>query len=301
LFPAGEIEASFSDPLEAAQAFARIIGYRFYLENAKREAATTLAKRREQTVLYLEKMRVRRKALEEGRSPQEIADLVLAQMHQFAKTTQGQTVTLDDYYRGGQFEIKLKEGQTPQVYAEQLYRKAKNAGQELRHLEEQEAARLAWLEKLEVAAKEIEAMDDVRAIRKTLAAMGPTLVAKADEETLPYRAVYIRGWEVKIGKNAQANDEMLRAHSHKDDLWLHAKDVAGSHVIITRQAGQAFPKDIVEAAAALAAYHSKKRTESLADVMVTERKNVRKVKGTPAGSVRVQKERVLLVPPADKG
>jgi len=297
LFEAGVVEQAFSDPLEAAHAFARVVSYRFYLEQAKREAEQTLARRREQTVLYLEKMRLRREELEQGRPPNELADLVMAQLHKFAGQAPGAAVVLDDFYREGTVEIRLKEGQKPQAYAEQLYRKAKNAGQELARLREQEEARLEWLMRLEEAATEVAEMDDVRTIRRKLQELGPTLTAKADEETLPYRAVYLRGWEIRIGKNAASNDEMLRRYSHKDDLWLHAKDVSGSHVLICRKPGQAFPKDILETAAGLAAYHSKKRTESLADVQVTERKNIRKVKGSPAGAVRVERERVVLVKP----
>lgn len=297
LFEAGEVEQVFTDPLEAAQAFARVVSYRFYLEQAKREAEQTLARRREQTVLYLEKMRLRREELEQGRPQNELADLVMAQLHKFAGQAPGASVVLDDFYTGGTVEVRLKEGQKPQSYAEQLYRKAKNAGQELARLREQEEARHEWLMRLEEATTEVATMDDVRTIRRKLQELGPTLTAKADEETLPYRAVFLRGWEIRIGKNAASNDEMLRRYSHKDDLWLHAKDVSGSHVLICRKPGQAFPKDIIEAAAGLAAYHSKKRTESLADVQVTERKNIRKVKGSPAGAVRVERERVVLVKP----
>lgn len=298
LFRAGEVEQTLTDPLEAAQAFARVASYRFYLEQAQREGAQTLARRREQTVLYLEKMRLRREELEQSRPPNELADLVMAQLHKFAGQPPGAAVVLEDFYTGGSTEVRLKDGQKPQDYAGQLYRKARNAGQELTRLREQEEARLEWLMRLDEAAAEIATMDDVRTIRRKLQEMGPTLTAKADEETLPYRPVFLRGWEIRIGKNAAANDEMLRRHSHKDDLWLHAKDVNGSHVLICRKPGQAFPKDIVEAAAGLAAYHSKKRTESLADVQVTERKNIRKVKGSPAGAVRVERERVVLVKPS---
>ena len=297
LLEAGEIEECLADPLEAAQRFAKLISYRFYLEIAHREAAQTLARRREQTVLYLEKMRLRRHELEQGRPPNQLADLIMAQLHLFKNAAPGQAVVLEDYYGGGPVEIKVKEGQKPQALAEQLYRKAKNAGQELVRLKEQEEARLEWLRRLDEAAAEVAGMDDVRQIRRRLQELSPTLASTKDEETLPYRAVFVKGWEIRIGKNAAANDAMLRAHSHKDDLWLHAKGVPGSHVLICRKAGQVFPKDIIEAAAGLAAWHSKKRTESLADVAVTERKYVRKVKGTPAGAVRVERERVVLVKP----
>ncbi len=300
LFAAGQVEQTYTSALEAAQGFARAISYRFYLEQEKRQAAQTLARRREQTVLYLEKLRLRRQALQEGRLPNQLADLIMAHMHRFAGVRPGQPVELEDFYTGGLAVVTLKEAQTPQALAQQLYRKAKNMGQELARLQEQEEARLLWLLRLEEAEAHLPAWDDIRDIRRRLAELGPALTAKADEETLPYRAVDIRGWEVRIGKNAVANDALLRAHSHKDDLWLHAKDVPGSHVLVCRKPGQAYPKDVVEAAAALAAWHSKKRTETLADVMVTERKYVRKVKGSPAGAVRVERERVLLVRPEDR-
>ena len=128
LFEAGEVEQVFTDPLEAAQAFARVVSYRFYLEQAKREAEQTLVRRREQTVLYLEKMRLRREELEQGRPQNELADLVMAQLHKFAGQAPGASVVLEDFYTGGTVEVRLKEGQKPQSYAEQLYRKAKMPG-----------------------------------------------------------------------------------------------------------------------------------------------------------------------------
>jgi predicted ribosome quality control (RQC) complex YloA/Tae2 family protein len=85
--------------------------------------------------------------------------------------------------------------------------------------------------------------------------------------------------------------------SHKDDLWLHAKDVSGSHVIIKYQSGKNFPKDVIERAAQLAAYNSKRKNESLCPVMVTAKKYVRKRKGDPAGAVVVEREEVIMVEP----
>jgi predicted ribosome quality control (RQC) complex YloA/Tae2 family protein len=80
-------------------------------------------------------------------------------------------------------------------------------------------------------------------------------------------------------------------------LWLHAKDVSGSHVIIKYQAGKNFPEPVIERAAGLAAFFSKLRTDSLCPVIVTPKKYVRKPKGLPEGAVVVDREKVLMVVP----
>lgn len=100
-----------------------------------------------------------------------------------------------------------------------------------------------------------------------------------------------------MGRNAEANDELTLKRAYKEDLWLHAKDVAGSHVLIKYQAGKPFPKDVIERAAQLAAYNSKRKTDSLCPVVVTQKKYVRKRKGDPAGAVVVEREQVILVEP----
>ncbi len=101
-----------------------------------------------------------------------------------------------------------------------------------------------------------------------------------------------------MGKNAAGNDELTLKYSFKEDLWLHVKDVAGSHVIIKYQAGKKFPKDVIERAAQLAAYNSKRKNETLCPVVVTPKKFVRKRKGDPPGAVVVEREEVIMVEPA---
>jgi predicted ribosome quality control (RQC) complex YloA/Tae2 family protein len=94
-----------------------------------------------------------------------------------------------------------------------------------------------------------------------------------------------------IGKNAKSNDEVLRLSS-KNDLWLHAKDFTGSHVIV-RKRGVDYPKDIIEEAARLAAINSKAKSQSVIPVIFTQRKFVSKIKGGLTGQVSVQKESII--------
>ena len=84
--------------------------------------------------------------------------------------------------------------------------------------------------------------------------------------------------------------------AHKNDLWLHARGVAGSHVIIRRSSAH-FPQRVIEQGAHLAAYYSKARNQSLVPVDYTFRKFVFKVKGGSLGEVNLMEEKTLLVKP----
>jgi predicted ribosome quality control (RQC) complex YloA/Tae2 family protein len=115
-------------------------------------------------------------------------------------------------------------------------------------------------------------------------------------QEFPFRRWTMSGLEIWMGKNGKQNDELLR-QVHKDDIWLHARNHSGSHVVI-RSAGKKVPQPVLEAAACWAAWHSKGKTENLCAVMYTQRKFVRKPKGALPGAVIVEKESTLLVHPS---
>jgi predicted ribosome quality control (RQC) complex YloA/Tae2 family protein len=91
---------------------------------------------------------------------------------------------------------------------------------------------------------------------------------------------------------------LTQRYARKEDLWLHARDVSGSHVIIRRQAGKKYPIPVIEKAAALAAYHSKRRTDTLCPVIVTPKKYVRKTRDLLEGQVIIDKEEVIMIEPS---
>ena len=104
---------------------------------------------------------------------------------------------------------------------------------------------------------------------------------------------------ILVGKNAKANDELTLKVATKNDLWLHVKDVSGSHVVIKQKPGQNYPVSIIERAASIAAFNSKRKTDTLCPVIFTQKKFVRKVKESPPGQVVVEKEDVVMVQPAE--
>lgn len=110
----------------------------------------------------------------------------------------------------------------------------------------------------------------------------------------PYRIIEADGYKLWAGKSAKSNDELLR-DSHKEDIWLHARGYAGSHVIIRMEKKVDYPeKHVLEKAASYAAKYSKGAGSSLVPVIYTKRKHVRKPKGAAPGQVKVIKEQVIL-------
>ncbi|MGI8586254.1 MAG: Rqc2 family fibronectin-binding protein [Chloroflexia bacterium] len=116
--------------------------------------------------------------------------------------------------------------------------------------------------------------------------------------TTPARTVTSDGHTVMYGRSARQNDALTFSVALPEDLWLHARGVPGSHVVI-RTGGRPVPESAVAEAARLAARHSKARTAGAVDVIVTEKRHVRRIPGAPPGLVTVSHERVMRVRPGD--
>ncbi len=101
------------------------------------------------------------------------------------------------------------------------------------------------------------------------------------------------GLTILVGKNARQNEEITFRRAGPEDLWLHARNVPGAHVVILR-AGQV-PESTVVEAAQIAAYYSQARGETNVDVVVAPRRNVHRLRGGKAGMVTVRGERSIVV------
>ncbi|GAB4238571.1 MAG: hypothetical protein Tsb0034_14230 [Ekhidna sp.] len=268
----------------------------FYFDKEKEQAINRLKQRVRKTENYISKTADKLRQVQDARNPEEIANILMANLHAI-QTGQSKAV-LHDFYRDGPIEIKLNQLLTPQKNAETFYRKAKNRHKEIAVLQENISAKERLIDKLSREILHIQEITDAKELRKYLKdhGFGPQ-EKEIKEETLPYHEFTFDGWTILLGKHAKANDELTLKVANKNDLWLHAKDVAGSHVIVRQKPGQNFPNHIIEKAAGLAAAHSKRKTDSLCPVIYTQRKYVRKLKGSPAGQVIVEKEEVVMVEP----
>jgi predicted ribosome quality control (RQC) complex YloA/Tae2 family protein len=111
-------------------------------------------------------------------------------------------------------------------------------------------------------------------------------------------AITIEGREVLIGRNARDNDQLTFRIARPRDIWLHAAGHSGSHVVIRVDDDGDAPRDVVDKAAAWAAWHSKARhARGKVDVHVCRAADVRKPRGAPAGSVELRRFETVRVYP----
>ena len=105
-------------------------------------------------------------------------------------------------------------------------------------------------------------------------------------------------WFVLVGRNDRENDDITFHVAAPDDIWMHAQQTAGSHIVLrsTGSAGDP-PRTVLETAAAIAAFYSKARHSGLVPVIYTRRKYVRKFRGAKPGQVTCEREKTLFVEP----
>ncbi len=282
-------------PIEASNELAKHYTQDYLLQEEKRQIERILQKTTKASRNYVQKSYLNLESLDSRRSYEEVANIIMANLHQIPKNAN--LVTLEDFYTDKPIEIKLKQGLSPQKHAENLYRKAKNEKIQYRKIEENLAQKeklIAHHESLILKLAQVNSHKELKAFIKENNLRPGQQVAT---ETLPYHVFEYANYQIWVGKNAHANDKLTLKHAHKNDLWLHARDVSGSHVLIKNQDGSNTPTAVIEWAAAVAAYFSKRKHDTLCPVIVTPKKFVRKRKGSPPGQVVVDREEVVMVKP----
>lgn len=194
-----------------------------------------------------------------------------------------------DYLSNQKVSIKLDPKKSVVENAGRYFQKAKNQLIEAQQLENLLGITRYEVAQLSIKINQVQGTNQLKLLRK----LAEKSIAVQE---FPFRRWTMSGLEIWMGKNGKQNDELLR-QVHKDDIWLHARNHSGSHVVI-RSAGKKVPQPVLEVAACWAAWHSKGKTENLCAVMYTQRKFVRKPKGALPGAVIVEKESTLLVHPS---
>jgi predicted ribosome quality control (RQC) complex YloA/Tae2 family protein len=105
------------------------------------------------------------------------------------------------------------------------------------------------------------------------------------------------GFEILVGRGAKDNDHLTFRIGKAQDLWLHAADYPGSHVIVRNPSRKEIPPKTVLEAAQLAAFYSRAKEESKAAVNYAQQKHVSKIKGGAPGLVRISTFKTIMVAP----
>jgi predicted ribosome quality control (RQC) complex YloA/Tae2 family protein len=104
-------------------------------------------------------------------------------------------------------------------------------------------------------------------------------------------------WQVLAGKTDQDNDLLSIHFAHPNDWWFHVRGQPGSHVLLRWREGEEPGRETIQAAAAIAAWHSKARSGGIVAVLCTRAKHISKPRGAEPGSVCSKRDEVLKVRP----
>lgn len=202
--------------------------------------------------------------------------------------------------------IPLTPGSTVLENAQRYFGKAQNASTSLEYV----AVRRKWLlelrDQLRTLLAECTLVTNAAEMRDALAKhhtllrrLGLTDKGTRDTNPFPFRRFIVAGgFEVWAGKSSANNDALTVRHARPNDIWFHARGVGGSHVVLKVGSAPGEPtKEAIRQAASIAAYYSKHRNAKNVPVAYTEKKYVRKPKGSAPGSVIMEREKVVMVQP----
>jgi predicted ribosome quality control (RQC) complex YloA/Tae2 family protein len=232
------------------------------------------------------------------------AQLLMAQQHAIARGTQ--SAKLLDYgvdppeWVELTLDSKLSAREQAELWFKQAKRFDRGAGiaQQRAAAGEKELAALDALRDQLTTCETAEHLAELIARAGTLGLQaegaGTPTQRKEPPKRVPYRALSGSGGrKILVGKGAADNDELTLQFARPHDLWLHARDVSGAHVVVPLEKNEVCPQELLLDAAHLAAHFSDARGERIAEVTYTPRKYVRKPKGAAVGSVVVEREKVL--------
>jgi predicted ribosome quality control (RQC) complex YloA/Tae2 family protein len=277
--------------LKALTTYAAKNSYHKELNKQKNDLIGQYSKHYNKNIQHLSKLEKRLEVLENSTENKETADLIMANLHQIKS---GQTeIEVFDFYKQENRIINLSPVISPQKQAEKLYSKEKNKSIELDFTKKSIESLKDDLKSILIKLKQAQNSDNL----KDLAKQNTPNKAKNTEEPELCKVAEFEGYKILIGKNAKNNEIVTFQLAKKDDIWLHARNVAGSHVVIKKKNTQSIPKIVIERAAEMAAFYSKAKNENLCPVIYIEKKYVRKLKGGHPGQVTLEKENVIIVQP----
>lgn len=206
-------------------------------------------------------------------------------------------------------EIAIDPTKTPAENAQKYFQKYNKAKRTLAAMEIQQKQNDAELEYLESVLNALENANedaDLAEIRTELAESGfMRKQTKKKGQTKPKKAkpMHFRssdGFDIYVGKSNLQNDELTLRTAEPTDIWMHTKNIPGSHVIIrTNGTGEA-PVATLEEGATLAAYFSKAKDGSMVPIDYTLRKNVKKPNGAKPGMVIYLTNKTIYITPTEE-
>lgn len=215
-------------------------------------------------------------------------------------------VCVENYYdSNSELKIKLDPNISPSQNAQKYYKKYNKAKVTEKYAEEQIVGAEEELEYLETVQESIlkaESPRDLSEIKEELAEQGyisntASKKKKKTQKSMPMKFISSDGYEILVGRNNKQNDEVTIRMSYSTDIWLHTKNIPGSHTLIRTNGSGEVPDSTILEAAQLAAYYSKAKNSAQVPVDYTQIKNVKKPNGAKPGFVIYEKNNTVYVTP----
>lgn len=228
-------------------------------------------------------------------------ELLMANLYNFEKGAE--FVDVENYYSetAEKVRIPLSPRKTPIENAQSYYTKYNKAKTALVMIEEQQLKTLDDITYLEMLSQQVQQASpaDIEEIREELAEQGLLRLRlskrkKKPTKPMPEQFISSTGTFISVGKNNKQNDYLTFKIGKRNEIWLHTKDIPGSHVVIHSENPD---ETTLKEAAMLSAYFSKARDSASVPVDYTEIRHVKKPNGSKPGFVIYFEQKTLYVTP----
>ncbi len=294
----------YSDLFSAIQRFISFSRSSDSLHTQKNDLIYWLKKEIEKNNRTMEKIVQEVSVSSRGEQYELFAKLLMANLHRVKKGMKDVEVE-NIFFSQEMISIPLEQSLSPAQNAERYFDKAKKS----KAAKEEAQTRLDFLrrqsEMLSPLLSAVEEIADSISLKSFLNSKNTQLhqlgymTEKEQEELPPFKIFTVEGgFTVYAGKSSENNDLLTVKFAKPNDLWFHARGSSGSHVVLKIGTGNGEPsKKAIEQTASIAAYYSKMKNAKNVPVAMTEKKYVRKPKGVPAGTVVIEREKVIFVEP----
>lgn len=296
----------FSDSGQSFEQLSELLDY-YYLEKAERDRVSQQASdliHRVQNELDKNRLKLRKqeaelKSTENAEDFRQKGELLTTYLSLVPNNKE--SVTLDNYYTGEPLTISLDLALSPNQNAQRYFKKYQKLKEAVKHLSgliEETKQSIHYFESVEYNLSQAN-LDEIEDIREELVQAGfmkRRATDKRHKRKKPEQYLASDGKTIiLVGRNNLQNEELTFKMAKKGELWFHAKDIPGSHVIIKDNLN---PSDEVKTdAAELAAYFSKGRYSNLLQVDMIEAKKLHKPSGAKPGFVTYTGQKTLRVTP----
>jgi len=294
----------FENPFEALERFFTFLCEHEQFKSKINTLMSIVRSKREKVERALEILEKQIRKYDQYENYKKIGELIMTNLHSLEVHKQNlEKVKLYDWETNEEMEVEIDPSKSilenARIYFERYKKyKGKYAGTKIRY--DKLKREYDYLNQLFYYLDNTRSLEDIESIEEEIIDVGllksrksKSVKARQNQE---YKFYEFDGFKIFVGKNNKQNDELTFKIANKSDLWFHAKEIPGSHVILKLD-GRKSNERVIEYAAFLAAKHSKASQSSKVAVDYTEVKNVWKPKGAKPGFVLYKNYRTIFVNP----